>query len=73
MKTVTKTQVWTFPTGNVSYSESIKTNYANFQSNSYTQNSDALINLIDGLNFFVESNETIIESTPQYCLEPKKT
>lgn len=45
------------PTTNVSYSESIKTNYANYQSNSTTQNNDALINVLNGAVLVLENLE----------------
>ena len=47
------------PTTNVSYSESIKTSYANYQSNSTTQNNDALINVISGTILLIEENASI--------------
>ena len=43
------------PTTNVSYSESVKTNYANYQSNSTTQNDDALINILNGTILLTEN------------------
>ena len=59
MKNVNVTQILMLPTMSVSYSESIKTNYANFQSASSTHNCDALINLLDGVDFLIEDCETI--------------
>ncbi len=47
------------PTTNVSYSESIKTNYANYQSSSTTQNSNALINVLSGSVLLIEDNEML--------------
>lgn len=56
MNEITITQLIMLPTANVSYSESIKTSYANYQSNSTTQNNDALINVISGAVLLVEEN-----------------
>lgn len=70
MKNVNVTQILMLPTMSVSYSESIKTNYANFQSASSTQNCDALINLLDGVAFLVEDCETIGQLG---CQVPQKT
>ena len=47
------------PTTNVSCSESIKTNYANYQSSSTTQNSNALINVLSGSVLLIEDNEML--------------
>lgn len=43
----------------LSYSESIKTNYANYQSSSTTQNSNALINVLSGSVLLIEDNEML--------------
>lgn len=59
MNHITITQLMMIPTTNVSYSESIKTNYANYQSSSTTQNSDALINVLSGSMLLVEENEIL--------------
>ena len=56
MNEITITQLMMLPTTNVSYSESIKTSYANYQSNSTTQNNDALINVISGAVLLMEEN-----------------
>lgn len=56
MNEITITQLMMLPTTNVSYSESIKTSYANYQSNSTTQNNDALINVISGTVLLMEEN-----------------
>lgn len=56
MNEITITQLMMLPTTNVSYSESIKTSYANYQPNSTTQNNDALINVISGAVLLVEEN-----------------
>lgn len=59
MNEITITQLMMLPTTNVSYSESIKTSYANYQSNSTTQNNDALINVISGTILLIEENASI--------------
>lgn len=59
MNQITITQLMMLPTTNVSYSESIKTNYANYQSSSTTQNSNALINVLSGSVLFIEDNEML--------------
>lgn len=48
------------PTTNVSYNESIKTNYATYQSSSTTQNSNALINVLNGSVLLIGDN-TMLE------------
>lgn len=55
MNQITITQLMMLPTTNVSYSESVKTNYANYQSNSTTQNDDALINILNGTILLTEN------------------
>lgn len=57
MNQITITQLMMLSTTNVSYSESIKTNYANYQSSSATQNNDALINVLSGSVLMIDDNE----------------
>lgn len=59
MNQITITQLMMLPTTNVSYSESIKTNYANYQSSPTTQNSNALINVLSGSVLLIEDNEML--------------
>ena len=59
MNQITITQLMMLPTTNVSYRESIKTNYANYQSSSTTQNSNALINVLSGSVLLIEDNEML--------------
>lgn len=59
MNQITITQLMMLPTTNVSCSESIKTNYANYQSSSTTQNSNALINVLSGSVLLIEDNEML--------------
>lgn len=61
MNQIAITQLTMLPTTNVSYSESIKTNYANYQSSSTTQNNDALINVLSGSTFLIENDEILEE------------
>ena len=59
MNQITITQLMMLPTTNVSYSESIKTNYANYQSSSTTQNGNALINVLNGSVLLIEEDEIL--------------
>lgn len=59
MNQITITQLMMLPTTNVSYCESIKTNYANYQSSSTTQNSNALINVLSGSVLLIEDDEML--------------
>lgn len=61
MNQIAITQLTMLPTTNVSYSESIKTNYANYQSSSTTQNNDALINVLSGSTFLIGNDEILEE------------
>lgn len=60
MNQITITQLMMLPTTNVSYNESIKTNYATYQSSSTTQNSNALINVLNGSMLLIGDN-TMLE------------
>ncbi|GEM_PF-4036193 len=59
MNQIAITQLIMLPTTNVSYSESIKTNYANYQPNSTTQNSNSLINVLSGSVLLIGDNEML--------------
>ena len=59
MNQIAITQLIMLPTANVSYSESIKTNYANYQPSSTTQNSNALINVLSGSVLLIGDNEML--------------
>ena len=59
MNQITIKQLMMLPTTIVSYSESIKTNYANYQSCSTTQYRNALINVLSGSVLLIEDNEML--------------
>ena len=54
MNQIALSKLMMLQTTNVSYSESVKTNYANYQPYSTTQNGEAMIDLLNGTVLLIE-------------------